>query len=87
MADKIHLSIVTQDSTVFDANVSYVNIPTTFGSVGILSGHTPMLCSVERGKLTAKNEAGERVSVKVGTGVADVADNQVTLLVSDAETL
>ena len=85
MADKIKLSIVSQEGTTLERQVSYVNIPTPFGSVGILSGHAPMLCAVEAGILRCSFGEGETGRVKVGSGIADVARNEVTLLVSSAE--
>ena len=51
MADPIKLSVVSQEGTAFERNVNYVNIPTPFGSVGVLSGHAPMLCAVAAGLL------------------------------------
>ena len=83
--DKIHFSVVTAKGTEFEKNVGYVNIPTDFGSVGILKGHAPMFCAVAKG--VAKCRFGENLSAKilVGDGVANVADNEVTLLVSTAE--
>lgn len=46
--NKIHLSLVTSDGASFDGAVSYVNIPTAAGSVGVLAGHASMLCAVKR---------------------------------------
>ena len=51
MENKLHLCVVTQDSTVFERNVSYVNIPAAFGSLGVLGGHAPMVCAVSRGQV------------------------------------
>lgn len=85
MANKIHLSVVTAEGAVFDGMISYVNIPTTFGSLGILSGHAPMVCAVARGIVRCSADDGEPVRIAVGGGVADVNHNQVTLLVSDAK--
>ena len=86
MADKISLSIVTADGVAFEKKVGYVNIPTSFGSVGILSGHAPMLCAVQKGVLRCTfGDNKESISVQVSDGVANVAENEVTLLVSDAK--
>lgn len=85
MADKISLSIVTADGVAFEKKVGYVNIPTAFGSVGILSGHAPMLCAVQKGVLRCTFGEKECVSVQVSDGVANVAENEVTLLVSAAK--
>ena len=85
MADKIKLSILSREGESFEKQVSYVNIPTEFGSVGVLSGHAPMLCSVAQGVLRFRCGDGETVRVKVGSGIANVEHNEVTLLVASAE--
>lgn len=85
MADRIHLSIVTPDGTAFENSAEYVNIPTGFGSLGILANHAPMLCAVKKGFLRWRNESGDEGRVLVGDGVANIAENEVTLLVSDAK--
>ena len=87
MADKIKLSVVSQEGTDIEKNVSYVNIPTPFGSVGVLSGHAPMLCAVAAGVLRCTHGEEETLRVKVGSGIANVEHNEVTLLVSSAEIL
>ena len=84
MADRIHLRIVTPSGTVLDRQTNYVSIPTPDGSVGILASHAPMLCAVGKGRLRARFEGGESV-VSVSGGVASVEDNEVTLLVEEAE--
>lgn len=37
MENMIHLSVVTADGVALDTQVSYVNIPTGSGSVGVLA--------------------------------------------------
>ena len=49
MADRIKLSVVTAEGDSHEKMVNYVSIPTAFGSVGVLSGHAPMLCAVKAG--------------------------------------
>lgn len=83
--DKIHFSIVTADGTVFERNVGYVNIPTGFGSVGILKGHAPMFCAVAKGTVRCTYALDKVARVNVGEGVANVSGNEVTLLVASAE--
>ena len=87
MTDRINLSVITSAGTVFDKTVSYVNIPTCFGSVGVLSGHAPMMCAVVKGVVRCSFGDGAAVKISVGDGVADVAHNQVTLLVSRARVM
>ena len=85
MEDKIRLSVVTATGTVFEKTVNYVNIPTDFGSVGILKGHAPMLCAVSKGVVRCAFGDGGCAKISVSGGVANIADNEVTLLASSAE--
>ena len=82
MACDIQLSVSTAYGEGFRKKVDYVNLPTAFGSLGILRGHSDMLCAVSAGAIryTAGEEKGK---ILVGEGVATVADNQVTVLVSE----
>ena len=86
MALSVRLSIVTGDGTVFEDTVEYVNLPTGFGSLGVLANHAPMLCAVEKGVVRCTKE-GETLRIRVGNGVASVENNEATLLVSDGERL
>lgn len=84
--NKIHLSLVTSDGAAFDKSVSYVNIPTAAGSVGVLSGHASMLCAVTKGAVRYRCDDGPMQTVMVGDGIANVNHNEVTLLVSTVQT-
>lgn len=84
MKDLLHLSIITAEGAAYDRMVGYVNIPTPTGSVGVLSGHAPMLCAVKKGLVRCGFGAGRGQSIHVGSGVANIDSNQVTILVSDA---
>ncbi len=87
MADKIHLTVVSPVNTVIDTMVSYLRIPTDFGSVGILSGHAPMVCSMDAGVVRVKYGDEQTASIRVSKGIANISDNEATLLVSEAEVL
>lgn len=82
MADRIKLSVVTSEGDSHEKMVSYVSIPTAFGSVGVLSGHAPMLCAVKSGILKYRVGEDSLFRLSVSDGIANVADNEVTVLVS-----
>ena len=86
MAESFRLSVVTGDGTVYEGEVESVRIPTGFGSVGVLAHHAPMLCAVEKGILLAQTEGG-RLRIRVSGGVANVENNELTVLVSSGEVL
>lgn len=82
MADRIKLNVVTAEGDSHERMVNYVSIPTEFGSVGILSGHAPMLCAVKSGILKYRMGEDEIFRLSISDGIANVADNEVTVLVS-----
>ena len=85
MKDGIHLEIVTAGGSVYDDMVSYVELPFSGGSVGVLKDHAPMLGAIADGVVTARKENGATEFIAVNLGVANVVHNEVTLLVRTAE--
>ena len=85
MKDGIHLEIATAGGSVYDDMVSYVELPFSGGSVGVLKDHAPMLGAIEDGVVTARKEDGTTEFVAVNLGVANIVHNEVTLLVRTAE--
>ena len=85
MENMIHLSVVTADGVALDTQVSYVNIPTGSGSVGVLHGHAPMLCAVSAGKVRYTTADGGSGEIEVGDGVANAGGSEVALLVSETK--
>lgn len=85
MKDGIHLEIATAGGSVYDDMVSYVELPFSGGSVGVLKDHAPMLGAIEDGVVTARKENGATEFIAVNLGVANVVHNEVTLMVRTAE--
>ena len=82
MADRIKLSVVTAEGDSHEKMVNYVSLPTAFGSGGVLSGHAPMLCAVKSGILKYRVGENSVFRLSVSDGIANVADNVVTVLVN-----
>ena len=61
------------------------NLSTTLGSIGVLANHAAMVCALADGRVRCTYENGGASEIDIGAGIAEVADNQVTLLVSDAK--
>ncbi len=81
--DEIALHVLTGDGPVLERQVSAVNLPTNFGSVGVLRGHAPMLCSLEPGILKCRSEEGI-LRLRIGKGIASIEHNEVNVLVNAA---
>ena len=80
--DKIHLLLAASGGETWEKQVSAVTLPGVMGSLGILANHAPMLCALEEGLVSCRTEAGETVRIRISEGIANVADNEVTLLLS-----
>lgn len=83
--DRIHLLLTTSDGEKWEKQVSSVTLPAALGSLGILANHAPMLCALDEGTVVCRTEAGEISRIRISEGIASVADNEVTLLLSHME--
>ncbi len=83
--DRIHLVLVSTDGQKWERQVCSVTLPATLGSLGILANHAPMLCALDEGVMSCRSEAGETARIRISQGIANVANNEVTLLLSSME--
>lgn len=76
---KLHVSIVTPESTTFDREAEMVVVPLFDGEAGILAGHAPMIGRLAPGELrvTAGNET---VRFYVDGGFVQVLNNRVSVI-------
>lgn len=76
--------IVSQDRTVYEADVDMVVLPGAAGEMGILPHHSPVLTVLNFGIITVKR-SGTVEHFTVAGGVAEVQPDQVTILADAAE--
>ena len=86
MMDAISVHILSGEQTILETRAEYVNLPTGFGSLGILAGHAPMLCNLEEGVVLCRGSQGT-VRVRIGAGIASVEHNELNVLVPFGEIL
>ena len=83
MASTFHLSVVTPEQQVLDAEVKFVALPAHDGEVGIMRNRAPLLVRLEPGTLRADTDGGPR-TLFIDGGFAEMADNQLTVLTEAA---
>ena len=89
MADKLQLSVVTPEGSLFSGEASFVAAPAHDGEVGILPGHAAMIAALGTGELRIeRQESGTKTVDRyaVRGGFLQVLDDQITLLVTEAKT-
>ncbi len=84
--DGISLHVLSADGSILERMVESVNLPTAFGSVGVLKGHADMLCNLEAGILRLRCEEGT-MRLRISSGIASVEKNEVNILVSSGQIL
>jgi F-type H+-transporting ATPase subunit epsilon len=80
----LQCEIVTQERTVFSAEVDTVNLPTPEGRMGVLPNHMVMLTTLGFGEVMVRR-GGEEEYFAIGGGFAEILPDRVTLLADSAE--
>ncbi len=80
----MQLQIVTTNRRVLDLEVEEVYMPGVLGQTGILPDHTTFLTILEAGEIRYR-ESGRDYFAAVSGGVADVVNDNVTILADAAE--
>ncbi len=92
MAKNFRCSLVTPQHEVLEQDVSYASIPAHDGQLGVMHQRAPLLVKLGDGALRlditdAKDGAGDSAGTRwffVGGGFAQMKDNKLTLLASEA---
>ena len=74
------LEIITPDKSVFEGEVSLVQLPGIDGSFEILNNHAPLISVLQKGKIKIKDEGGQEQFFEVNGGVIEVLKNKVLIL-------
>ena len=83
MADILRLRLVTPERLLLDEEVDEVTAPGTVGEFGVFPNHAIFLSSLQPGRLSYK-QGGQSQSLAVSDGFAEVVDNLMTVLCTDA---
>jgi len=84
MAQSLQCTLVTPEREVVDAEVTYASIPAWDGLQGVAPMRAPMLVKLGDGPLRLDFADGGSRWFFVGSGFAQVKDNRLSLLTSEA---
>jgi F-type H+-transporting ATPase subunit epsilon len=94
MSARFSYRVSTPDGTIASGECEFLVVPTTGGELGVLADHAALVACVAPGELrvTASTYSADSAAqgvrvIRVGSGIVDVRDNVVSLLVSRAEKL
>lgn len=86
MADNnsLNVNIVTPDRQLFGAEVFSIVLPGSEGQLEILPGHQAIITGLTNGAVIIRNGDNQTNLFYVGDGFAEVRDNNVSILVNEA---
>ena len=74
------VEIITPESTLFEGEGTYVYLPGSDGSLGLLNHHAPLISSLKKGVVRVKDQAGKEHKFDVKGGTVEVFQNKVIIL-------
>jgi F-type H+-transporting ATPase subunit epsilon len=75
----MRVEILSPEAQLFDGEATYVGLPGSDGSLGILTGHAPLITTLKQGDVVVRTNEGDK-SFAVKGGSVEVLNNKVTIL-------
>ena len=73
------VEILTPDVVLYEGDATYLGLPGSDGSLGILNNHAPLVTTLREGEVVVKNDKDEQ-TFAVNGGTVEVLNNHVTIL-------
>jgi len=81
----LRLKIVSPEKVEFNGTVTSVKVPGTMGLFEILTGHAPIISSLQNGVVEYTVEDGTRNELPISGGFVEVQKDNVALCVEKAQ--
>nr|QWS71958.1 ATP synthase CF1 epsilon subunit [Veratrilla baillonii] len=81
----LNLCVLTPNRIVWDSEVKEIILSTNSGQIGVLANHAPIATAVDIGILRIRIDA-QWVTLALMGGFARIGNNEILVLVNDAET-
>nr|YP_009752081.1 CF1 subunit epsilon [Dendrosicyos socotranus]YP_009753095.1 CF1 subunit epsilon [Corallocarpus boehmii]QIT05491.1 CF1 subunit epsilon [Dendrosicyos socotranus]QIT06167.1 CF1 subunit epsilon [Corallocarpus boehmii] len=82
----LNLSVLTPNRIIWDSEVKEIILVTNSGQIGVLPNHAPIATAVDIGILRIRLTANDGwLTMALMGGFARIGNNEVTILVNDAE--
>ncbi|MEN9948427.1 MAG: synthase subunit epsilon, partial [Bacteroidota bacterium] len=76
----MQIEIITPDATLYSGEATYVFLPGSDGSLGVMNNHAPLISSLKKGTLRLVDKAGKEVTFDLNGGTVEVLNNKVVVL-------
>lgn len=76
----MNVEIISPEATLFEGDASFVFLPGSDGSMGVLNNHAPLITSLKKGTVRVKDNAGKEHRFEVKGGTVEVFNNKMIIL-------
>ena len=76
----MNVEIITPESTLYTGEATYVFLPGSDGSLGVMNNHAPLISSLKKGIVKVKDSAGKEHKFDVKGGTVEVFNNKIIIL-------
>lgn len=76
----MNVEIITPETTLYEGEASYVFLPGSDGSLGVMNNHAPLISSLKKGTVKVKDNAGKEHKFDVKGGTVEVFNNKIIIL-------
>ena len=83
----MQLVILTPGKEVYSGDITSVKVPGTTGQFEVLSGHAPIVSSLETGDVRVIEASGQTKTFSIKKGFIEVINNEVAILAQGLVTL
>ena len=73
--------IVNMDKVLHEGKARNIIVPTTYGNLALMPGHTPLFTKLVKGAISVNPEGGTPVTFEIENGIAKATQFKVTVLV------
>ena len=80
MEKRIHLHVLTGEGPAIEDEATSIIAPAELGALGILYNHAPLVTTLQPGPLKWRTLSGEWKVANIGSGLLEIAHNQLTIL-------
>jgi len=85
MAGTFTLEVVTPEELLFKDEVQFLVVPETYGELGVLRNHAPMIAALDVGVLRYTDVDGRIKRMAISGGFMEVMNNEARVLAETAE--
>jgi F-type H+-transporting ATPase subunit epsilon len=87
MSEKLVVSIVTPNGTIFNGDAKQITLPGKEGEFGVLSGHASTLCLLSAGVIEIKKNDNDTEHLLINWGYSKINSNSVDILADNVISL